>query len=118
MLSYRMTVKEERTAGVESERTMAAKAFGLLLAAAVAFIAVACIPSAEAGGGCGAGVAAHAPGFMPNCDPRDPPGIHRAGERYCAMKTETSAYGDLFCPPDNHWISKAEAYRRIGQSPR
>ena len=94
---------------------MAVRIFGMFLAVAVAAIAVGgCIPSVKTGG-CTAGVVAHAAGFIPNCDPRDPPGIHRFGERYCAMKTETDADGNPFCPPDNRWISKAKAYRLAGQ---
>ena len=92
---------------------MAAKTSGLLLTiVALALAAAGGIPSAEAG--CTADVKAHAPGYIPNCNDRDPLGIHRSGERYCARKTETGPDGEVFCPPNNHWISKAEAYRLAG----
>jgi hypothetical protein len=61
--------------------------------------------------GCGPGVVAHAVGFVPNCNSSDPPGIHQAWGQYCMRKTETSPDGNAFCPPNNHWISKEEAYR-------
>jgi hypothetical protein len=91
---------------------MAKRIFGVFLAAAVAGMAAeVSVGSSKAAGGCAPGVPAHAPRFIPNCDPRDPPWIHRSGERYCARKTETGPDGNPFCPPNNHWISKAEAYR-------
>jgi len=98
---------------------MAKRIFGVFLAAAlVGMTAEVSVGPSKAAGGCGPGVAAHAPGFNPNCDSRDPPGIHRSGGRYCARKTETGPDGNPFCPPSNRWISKAEAYRLAGSTHR
>ena len=72
------------------------------------------VKSAKAVGGCGPDVSAHAAGFIPNCSNGGPPGIHRFRERYCARKTEISPDGEPFCPPNNNWISKAEAYAKAG----
>jgi hypothetical protein len=98
---------------------MTKRIFGVFLTAAIAGMAAeVSVGSSKAAGACDSGVVAHAPGFIPNCDSRDPPGIHRSGERYCARKTETGPDGNAFCPPNNLWISKAEAYRLAGSPHR
>ena len=96
---------------------MAKRIFGVFLAAALVGMAAEVSVGPSKAAGCGPGVRAHAPGFIPNCDSRDLPGIHRSGGRYCARKTETGPHSKPFCPPNNRWISKTQAYRLAG-SPR
>ena len=59
---------------------MAKKIFGVFLAAALVGMAAEVSVGPSKAAGCGPGVRAHAPGFIANCDSRDPPGIPIGGK--------------------------------------